>query len=475
MSDMSRILIERVNVEIHAPPGAKGFPLQEKILGILNHEVFPKIEAWLEQYEKKERLKLRLPVLNLAEIKLSGMHIESDLGDQILKSFQVQIQEFAQNLRTENITSPASGAHKSDLESAKIREEKSEVYIYFLKTGALPWWFDRSEWQELKTEIERLLGATEGILPEILLRTFLEHSQALARFLIQHPPAVSAAFLTRFLSAAEIKKLESAAGFFSKKTGLSLQNLYVFLLQYLLHSKKSGKIEKQFYEKNLIQLFENQPLEKFSSQQAKLDLGEKILKTAGLPLPESVGKTNPENESFSPPISEELPDDRAGFYIENAGLILLHPFLSAFFENLQYCKKGQFLDNERQQKAALLLNYLATGATHFPEFELPLNKILCGLDLPAPLPATLILSEEEIRESESLLLSVIRHWEALKNTGVDGLRANFLCRSGKLFQNERGWKLIVQRLPQDVLLDRLPWGIGMVKLPWMRTVLSVDW
>ena len=121
------------------------------------------------------------------------------------------------------------------------------------------------------------------------------------------------------------------------------------------------------------------------------------------------------------------------------------------------------------------MNDMATGDTHFPEFEMPLNKILCGLNLSVPLPSTLILSEEEIRESESLLLSVIRHWEVLKNTGVDGLRANFLCRNGKLFQNERGWKLVVQRLPQDILLDRLPWGISMAKLPWMRTVLSVDW
>jgi len=74
-----------------------------------------------------------------------------------------------------------------------------------------------------------------------------------------------------------------------------------------------------------------------------------------------------------------------------------------------------------------------------------------------------------------LLENVIRTWEKIGNTSIDGLRQGFLRRDGKL--SERGGRLYLQMEISgiDVLLDYLPWNLSIVKLPWMKEILFVEW
>ncbi|AOS83869.1 hypothetical protein BIU88_06710 [Chlorobaculum limnaeum] len=169
----------------------------------------------------------------------------------------------------------------------------------------------------------------------------------------------------------------------------------------------------------------------------------------------------------------EHPDERRGLYVENAGLVLLHPFLPQMFEALGIAGDDELL---RPGEALRLLHYLATGDETAPEYELALPKILCGLP-----PASLAgeagpFTDEEREESAALLSAVIRHWEALKNTSPDGLREAFLKRPGKLTRwHDGGWLLQVESNSFDILLDRLPWGFSMIRLPWMPSMLHVEW
>lgn len=169
----------------------------------------------------------------------------------------------------------------------------------------------------------------------------------------------------------------------------------------------------------------------------------------------------------------EHPDERRGLYVENAGLVLLHPFLPQLFGAMKITGDDELL---RPGEALRLLHYLATGSEDAPEYELALPKILCGLP-----PASLAgeaepLSDEEREESAALLSAVIRHWEALKNTSPDGLREAFLKRPGKLTRrHDGGWLLQVESNSFDILLDRLPWGFSMIRLPWMPSMLHVEW
>ena len=165
-----------------------------------------------------------------------------------------------------------------------------------------------------------------------------------------------------------------------------------------------------------------------------------------------------------------------GIYINQAGLVLLHPFLTNYFRAVGLVEENTFCHDLAQQTAIYLLHYLATGETSAPEYELVLPKLLCGWPLNEAISPDIYPLEEAFSEAEELLQTVINYWEALKNTSPDGLREGFLQRQGKLTRvGNQQWKLQVEQVAIDVLLSRLPWGVSMVKLPWMDALLTVEW
>ena len=166
---------------------------------------------------------------------------------------------------------------------------------------------------------------------------------------------------------------------------------------------------------------------------------------------------------------------KSDIYIQNAGLVLISPFLNRFFETLGLVKLGYFLTPQATQRAILLLQYLVDTSTEVIESLLPLNKLLCGCDLAEPIPASWTISETEQDECEQLLMAIIHHWSVLKNTSPDGLRRAFLQRAGVLRPHLGDWLLQVEPQTYDILINHLPWNIEMVKLPWMNQILYVKW
>ncbi|MBN9400235.1 MAG: hypothetical protein J0I17_08675 ['Candidatus Kapabacteria' thiocyanatum] len=162
-----------------------------------------------------------------------------------------------------------------------------------------------------------------------------------------------------------------------------------------------------------------------------------------------------------------------GIFVENAGIILLHPFLATFFGVVGVADGDTIV---QPYKAIVLLNHLATGETFTAEHDATLFKILCGVDVDAPIPSVVSTSVDDLAEADNLLRAVIGHWDALGSTSIDGLRESFLKRSGKLGISDDGeWRLQVEWKTYDVLLDRLPWGIAHVRLPWMQAMCGVEW
>lgn len=163
-------------------------------------------------------------------------------------------------------------------------------------------------------------------------------------------------------------------------------------------------------------------------------------------------------------------------FLRNAGLVLLWPYLPGFFERTGLVKEQQFVSEEAQERAVLLLHYLTFGFENGQEYEMTLNKILCGLELSKPVnPCLPKFSAEELREGENLLQAVIYNWPALKKMSVMALQSMFLRREGMLFTRDGQWVLKVKEETYDLLLDQMPWGIGTVRLPWMEQLLIVEW
>jgi len=187
-------------------------------------------------------------------------------------------------------------------------------------------------------------------------------------------------------------------------------------------------------------------------------------------------KTSESDLSKPTQASPLAPDETtSGLPIGQAGVVLLHPFLRPYFEDVGLLQGDRFQTTDCQQTAIYLLYYLATRQTDPPEYELVLPKLLCGWPLneaviPPDLPQT------ALDEAEHLLQTVINYWEVLKSTSPDGLREGFLQREGKLTRSDESrWKLQVEQQAIDILLSRLPWGVSMVRLPWMDGLLIVEW
>lgn len=163
-------------------------------------------------------------------------------------------------------------------------------------------------------------------------------------------------------------------------------------------------------------------------------------------------------------------------YVENAGLILFHPFLKSLFEQLNLTKNNIWTAKISQHKAILLTQFLINGETKIGENELVLNKILCGFPIENVVNTQLEITPKEIEKCESLLNAVIEHWTILGDTSIAGLQETFLQRKGKILLTEREkLELWVKQEGVDILLTQLPWGIGMIKTPWMEDFLQCYW
>lgn len=161
--------------------------------------------------------------------------------------------------------------------------------------------------------------------------------------------------------------------------------------------------------------------------------------------------------------------------VQNAGLVLLAPFLPRLFTQLNLLENKAFADEQAALKSVHLLQYLATGQTETPEHSLVFNKVLCGLSLETPVPLSVDLSEAEKEMCMSLLNAVLSNWEKMKNSSVPNLRGAFLLREGHLREQEDRWLLYIEKKAYDIVLDYIPWTFSMVKLPWMDKQIDVEW
>jgi len=183
------------------------------------------------------------------------------------------------------------------------------------------------------------------------------------------------------------------------------------------------------------------------------------------------------------PIAERRPPPDLGFSdadelsVQNAGLVILWPFLTNFFTHLGLVDEQdrQFKNPAAQQRGIGLLQVLADGQADLPEYLLPLNKLLCGLEADHVFDFGRRLRKKESKACEELIEAVITQVPMLNNMSVDGFRGSFLLRPGMLTVNDGMWLLRVEHQTYDIILERFPWSWQWVKLPWMEMPLQVDW
>lgn len=170
-----------------------------------------------------------------------------------------------------------------------------------------------------------------------------------------------------------------------------------------------------------------------------------------------------------PHLTERIP-------LYNAGLVLYNPFFISFFDRLELLEnRRQFRSVEHQFRAVHLLQELSKAGEAHPEHILPLNKLLCGVNILFPVGEKFTPTDKERNEIESLSKALIANWTIIKNSSIAGFQESFVRRRGVLERSDKDWILRVETKGIDILLDDIPWNIHLISLPWNDYLIHVDW
>ncbi|MEC4678932.1 MAG: contractile injection system tape measure protein, partial [Nitrospirota bacterium] len=187
-------------------------------------------------------------------------------------------------------------------------------------------------------------------------------------------------------------------------------------------------------------------------------------------------KPSPEISSEAPSYFKEIEAEwDETIHLENAGLVIAAPYLERFLTLLDLTEGQAFKSPEAARRAVHLLQFLVNEQTDSPEYELVLNKILCGVKAGIPIEREIVITAHEIEAAEGLLQGMITNWKQIGKTSLQGFRESFLQREGVLHRKGDDWELQVEAKGFDILLDYIPWSFSVVKLPWMQGVIHVKW
>lgn len=263
----------------------------------------------------------------------------------------------------------------------------------------------------------------------------------------------------------------------------TMQNTGQLLISLLNESRKGGSSSTNVDDRTIEQI--GAKLGR-SLDRLRHDLAAITGQSNGAALQELTQKISHSINSVEKMISTtSVPRDISGYcdpfsaseeiYVSNAGSVLLWPYLPQFFGALGLVSANRFIDDATAERAVFLLHYLVSGTEKVQEYELMLNKIICGMDKSVPVKPCLKITKVEKAECESLLQAVILNWPAIKNVSIQGLRSMFLKREGLIHNRDGQMVLRIAGAPYDILVNRVPWGIRTVKLPWMEQLLLVEW
>jgi hypothetical protein len=454
MNDQNHI-IQKLNVEVNVPNPSMARRIHNNIGSILHDTVLPAVELKLNDLIKKEEY-YRAGTITLD----LSFDRESDLENLLAHAL-------SSALANEATGSSGGRMEKKDIESAlfdpgnerqnfqkKTGSEKSwDVFIWFLQTGRRPWYAGA------ETTID------EGKLLELIAND--DRKKYLKELFFQSP-----------LTAQRLIKQFSHEFIFQVAKEISgiLIEIYwerIKHIQFTDNAEENSLSRKAILLQLFVVAIGNHSFDKARERMEIIVADNSIqLQDPGQRHTDTSGKdAKPETNKKKHP-----PDETEGIYVQNSGLILLHPFLLYFFKEFDLLNSADsFKDEACQQTAVHLLHYLATGKEEPFEYELLLEKFLCGHDIDEPAERFVTLTDKMKAECDHFLQAVIHHWKVLKNTSPDGLRQAFLQRPGKLSLTDYQHRLIVESGTVDILLNQLPWNYSIIQLPWLKQVFYVDW
>lgn len=502
-------IIQKVFVEITVNNKEKAFGIKEDINSFLSMDVFPEIEKYINdlKYQLADRT-IQIPRLELnLDVKSSSLNTE--LKDKIAQAFKEELSE---------ITKPIEHSDPETEHDVKAylidnQEKMVQAFIYFLEKGDMPWWnSDKKSIRLLEPATFEILISVNSFQKKVI--PVLSKSNVQNRIINQLSNEQIVQLCLAVLDNKEVKinlNNDDIVHLISKLKSndrIIVWRLILELVSKYLNSSSIGNLKEYFFQqivkieaanpsqvknnrqnwKTVVKIFpfikETEILDHIKNNLTTPDSIITINNTTDTDHTTNTDHTTDyietaktlmetiDQENDGTDYEDIKPED--GKYVQNAGLILIHPFLKTFFEHCDLLdpKTQQLIDPEL---CAHLLHYIATGNINAPEYEMIFEKFLCNIPLEQPINRHIKLSRKHKTQAKNVIESVQHNWSPMKKSSIALLQNEFFQRSGKLEISNHDYILTVERKTQDILLDRLSWGIGLVKLPWQKKFIFINW
>ena len=475
-------IIQKVFLEITINNKEKALHIKDDINSFLSIDVFPEIEKHIKALEYKLAGKtLQIPRLELnVDVKSSALNTE--LKDQIAELFKEELSE---------ITNPIETSHQETENDTKAylvenQEKILKAFIYFLEKGAMPWWNSESDNMAIleSTVFDRLISA-DNFQRNIL--SVLSKENVRNRIINQLSNEQIAQLCLAILKNKELNiNLDTDTIHYISKLNhtdrIAIWRLIFNVISQYLNTSNKYPREYLLQEISTIeQIVLSQTKSNHQNRKAVVkifpfitekEISESI-KTDTADQFENITASIETIQEKNAAIQEDV-NQNEGQYIQNAGLILIHPFIKTLFEHCELLdpKTQQLTDPEL---CAHLLHYIATGKTNAPEYDMIFEKFLCNIPMHQTINRHIKLSRKHKTQAKNVIESVQHNWAPMKKSSAALLQNEFFQRPGKLTITDSDYTLIVERKTQDILLEKLSWGIGLVKLPWQKKFIFVNW
>ncbi len=502
-------IVDKVFLEVNTSDIETANSIKNNINNFLLNELFPRLELLFDEYNIPETV-VRFDTLNI-DLSVDSLENLEHVKHEIYNELETR---FKQQFKLDTNPGPVkTQSGKPTVNRISLIKDLETSFLFFLENGYLPWYAKEEYIIEFTKEKNWDLCLKDQDFEVRLAGLLKEKSTAVERFILQFQDNIILSFLKKTdtavaenstaiikiftvlkdnLSVSFLRFLINVSLFDDKEKWLpALKNVYLTIVRNERHLNrfagfafvsefktvvrkivsKKGVSDFIAFESELITIKSADTI--LVSDDSDRNLNEESQELRGVDKQESdILKEQVTDEEKELPFVKSQTLEIA---VQNAGLILLHPFLKAFFIETGIATREGLLRKDKQDLAIQTLHFLATGNENVLESNLVLEKFLCNIPLEMPVFKQSLLTEEIRDESLTMLKTAIKHWPALKKTSPVGLQQMFINRDGKLIKKENGYKLIVERKAQDVLLEKLHWNISIIKLPWKRDLLFVEW
>jgi hypothetical protein len=466
--------IRRVVLDLKVSSESIARDIQQKIPAYMGNGLLQEMDKLFARFSEDK------DILIIDKLELDLGTIEADVFDSEFK--EILKQSLLKEL--ENITSLwKQTTLQEDQEMTlpglrKVKTYKSwiEIFSFFLKHGVFPWWADAQNLDMMESRVNSVMSLYASEIGKELSST-LSDPGARSRMVRQfsgkfnmellktlYPEQIADISLINHLVPENLSHIQNMIGQYDPEEIRSevLSHLWMHLINHpgikgpQLASALTGSLSREMgLDKE--EIMKRLPARLRSADEGHLNVRKPTVR-------DLAGETK-SSESDSP----------GPYYVGNAGLVLLWPFLEKFLERSGLVKDGRFPGTSSHHRTLLLLHFLSHNNQVFDEPQFVLTKILSGWPVSSPLKRSGKLTDAEKRECSDLIQSAVTLWKSLKNTSPDGFRTSFIMRNGVVREDGNDWLLQVERQSYDILLDTLPWTFHVVKLPWMSGVLNVEW